>query len=922
MKFKVFAILFLLCFALLLVGCSSRNNNPDDSKGDEKEKTFTLKTNDLTLKVGDEVNLELETTESTPVFTLTSSDSSIVLVDGQKVKALKSGEVTITVKMDGCAKDATLKVKVLDPKINLTGPSEMNVDDSEKFVCTLTDVEGSITWEVSNPDVLRVVDGFVTALAKGTSKVIAKVGDLSAEVEVTVVQKIDNVFFTSSSLQLTYGVDYELTYSISPASDKYKLEFTSSDENIATVNEKGILHPVGVGTITVTLSVNDGDATATCSVYIEDVDDPEFILEEGTEKRQRLGWNEPFDPLKGIKAIDNLDGDITENIQVISNDLNNKKYGLYTIRYRVSDSSGNKANLVRHVEVYWQYDVTFIGHAGCFYGPMNSEEAFFYALDKLHYQAIECDLKQTKDGVFVMSHNDTFGDKTIASCNWSEFENYEITIGRTGGIPSQNGSVTGSPYTTKLCTLARYLELCRSYGAKAVIELKSSNGITNSSQTRMQALMDEIEKAGMRDDVIFLGSQYNCLIWTREHGYEDIECQYLVNSLDSQTVLDRCIKYNLDVSCNVTSSYTNSVEWIAKYKEADLKVSTYTFTQYVDYDVVQEWIDKGADYVTCDWHLMEKLNLPLHDDTPKPTYTVTFKDYDGKVLKEATVVQGKTAAAPAAPTRLGYTFVSWSAEVNNVQSDLEVTAVYTLNTYTITYNANLVGVEEGTWASKAEFVDTLYTDLYNWFKTNGVNSEYVTVTGDTVKIVKNGVTVEFSNIDELKAIDIYDFEKTVSNFFFKPLVRNADGTANIEEDSNYFINTGDNKLKYASFDAYIMNCRKEKYPAYDDTYTPTSVGKIQIFFRFHQWVKTTSTTLIPPFETLPTKYTVLGGDDSGVTLPADHLTYTVNDEFELPVATCEGKVFAGWYSDSECTQKVERIGKNSTGNIILYAKWE
>ena len=155
-----------------------------------------------------------------------------------------------------------------------------------------------------------------------------------------------------------------------------------------------------------------------------------------------------------------------------------------------------------------------------------------------------------------------------------------------------------------------YLEICKQYNAKAVIELKYSPGINNNDQSRMQALMDEIERCGMRKEVIFLGSAYNCLIWTRNNGYEDVPCQYLVNSCESEEVLKRCIDNKLDLSFNSTGDYSNSTEWIAKYKEAGCKVSCYTFTQYSNYKTLQEWINKGVDYVTCDWQLMSKVDLP------------------------------------------------------------------------------------------------------------------------------------------------------------------------------------------------------------------------------------------------------------------------------------------------------------------------
>ena len=70
----------------------------------------------------------------------------------------------------------------------------------------------------------------------------------------------------------------------------------------------------------------------------------------------------------------------------------------------------------------------------------------------------------------------------------------------------------------------------------------------------------------------------------------------------------------------------------------------------------------------------------------QPTYyTVTFKDWDGTVLKTEEVLEGAAATAPADPTRTGYTFTGWDVDFTNVQSDLVVTAQYTINTYTVTF---------------------------------------------------------------------------------------------------------------------------------------------------------------------------------------------------------------------------------------------
>ena len=58
------------------------------------------------------------------------------------------------------------------------------------------------------------------------------------------------------------------------------------------------------------------------------------------------------------------------------------------------------------------------------------------------------------------------------------------------------------------------------------------------------------------------------------------------------------------------------------------------------------------------------------------TYTVTFKDWDGKVLKTETVDYSTGATAPADPVREGYTFTGWDEAFDVVTSDLTVTALY------------------------------------------------------------------------------------------------------------------------------------------------------------------------------------------------------------------------------------------------------
>ena len=69
-------------------------------------------------------------------------------------------------------------------------------------------------------------------------------------------------------------------------------------------------------------------------------------------------------------------------------------------------------------------------------------------------------------------------------------------------------------------------------------------------------------------------------------------------------------KYGLDISFNVRDGIKISDEWLKLYRDLGCKLATFTFEEYASYSDIQYWIDRGVDYVTTDWHSLEKLELP------------------------------------------------------------------------------------------------------------------------------------------------------------------------------------------------------------------------------------------------------------------------------------------------------------------------
>ena len=77
-------------------------------------------------------------------------------------------------------------------------------------------------------------------------------------------------------------------------------------------------------------------------------------------------------------------------------------------------------------------------------------------------------------------------------------------------------------------------------------------------------------------------------------------------------------------------------------------------------------------------------------------FTVTFKDYDGTVLKTQIVDKGSNAIAPITPTREGYDFVSWSGSYTNVTADQTVVATYVASTPSATYTVTFYDYDRST----------------------------------------------------------------------------------------------------------------------------------------------------------------------------------------------------------------------------------
>ena len=100
-------------------------------------------------------------------------------------------------------------------------------------------------------------------------------------------------------------------------------------------------------------------------------------------------------------------------------------------------------------------------------------------------------------------------------------------------------------------------------------------------------------------------------------------------------------------------------------------------------------------------------DFPPPSDEPEPEpelkpepeekyYTVTFKDYDGRILSTESVEEGHNATPPEAPERQDYTFYGWFGEYTEISTDCTVIALYTPNPTGTALVADEVVIKKGT----------------------------------------------------------------------------------------------------------------------------------------------------------------------------------------------------------------------------------
>lgn len=230
--------------------------------GDQEFEMIKNQTKNLSVTINPE-----NTTDDKGVVWKTNNEEVARVDNDGKVTALKEGEATITATVG--TNETSVKINVKEIHINSVVINELDDEftrgDEFKFSATYTpenttDENKTVEWSSSNTDVGTIdQEGNFVALKEGTTTITAKIGNIKAEREVTVIENHvgDFKLLQEEGEVLNIGNTQKLVTVVNPenCTDVYTIKYSSSDEAIATVDENGNVTALKDGKVVITATL-------------------------------------------------------------------------------------------------------------------------------------------------------------------------------------------------------------------------------------------------------------------------------------------------------------------------------------------------------------------------------------------------------------------------------------------------------------------------------------------------------------------------------------------------------------------------------------------------------------------------------------------------------------------------------------------
>lgn len=198
-------------------------------------------------------------------------DDSIASVDANGViTGIKGGNTIVTLTSADGKFSAKCPVTVNQPlkAIKMDDIAlETNGHTSETVAYTLEPAdttEDDVTLSVADESIAKLEGNKLVAVSDGSTKITATSGIVKTSAKVTVTTKVEQIALSKTEGVLTVGNSVTITATVTPDNaTNATVNWTSSDEKVATVDSNGKVTAVAVGNATIkATSESDGDVSA------------------------------------------------------------------------------------------------------------------------------------------------------------------------------------------------------------------------------------------------------------------------------------------------------------------------------------------------------------------------------------------------------------------------------------------------------------------------------------------------------------------------------------------------------------------------------------------------------------------------------------------------------------------------------------
>ena len=330
------------------------------------------------------------------------------------------------------------------------------------------------------------------------------------------------------------------------------------------------------------------------------------------------------------------------------------------------------------------------------------------------------------DNVTVTNGTASFEDKNVGTGKTVTFSGFSLGGTAAGNytLSAQPASVTAN-ITAKTITITDVTAIDRVYDGTTTVALTGGTlvGVNEDDDVGFTlgtgTIRDAIGERTVTTNIKLSGSDamnykltqptsikvnitpYTYTVTFKDHDGTEIETQTVHHGSSATAPTDLIREgYTFTGWDKAFSNVTGNLTVTALYT---INTHTVTFKDYDGTELKTQTVEHGsaataptnptrAGYTFTGWniafsHVTSNLTVTaLYSEIGAPvTYTVTFLDHDGTVLKTQTVNPGASATAPPNPSRTGYTFTRWDTAFSNITDHLSVTAEYAIITHTVIF---------------------------------------------------------------------------------------------------------------------------------------------------------------------------------------------------------------------------------------------